>query len=65
MMEFSKAKDESLLVFYESVRREVQADIRAGGRHRMVGESAQQYAERLRAELDRRRLRFTPISWVD
>jgi hypothetical protein len=64
MMEFSKAKDESLLVYYESVRRQVQADIQAGGRHRLVGESGRQYAERLREEMDRRRLRFTPIDWA-
>jgi len=62
-MNFSNAKDDSLLVFYESVRRQVEADANNGGRYRFVGESARQYAERLREEMDRRRLKFTPIDW--
>jgi hypothetical protein len=62
-MNFSDAKDESLLTYYESVRRQVEADMRGGGRYRFVGESARQYAERLSEEMDRRRLRFTPIDW--
>jgi hypothetical protein len=62
-MNFSNAKDDSLLVFYESVRRQVEADMNSGGRYRFVGESARQYAERLREEMDRRRLKFTPIDW--
>jgi hypothetical protein len=62
-MNFSNAKDDSLLVFYESVRRQVEADTRSGGRYRFVGDAARQYAERLRDEMDRRRLKFTPIDW--
>ena len=62
-MNFSDAKDDSLLVFYESVRRQVEADANSGGRYRFLGESARQYAERLREEMDRRRLKFTPIDW--
>jgi hypothetical protein len=62
-MNFSNAKDESLLYFYESVRRQVDADRNAGGRYRFVGNNAKQYADKLREELDRRRLRFTPIDW--
>ena len=63
IMSFSNAKDDSLLVFYESVRRQVDADTNSGGRYRFVGEPARQYAERLREEMDRRRLKFTPIDW--
>jgi hypothetical protein len=63
IMSFSNAKDDSLLVFYESVRRQVDADTNSGGRYRFLGETARQYAERLREEMDRRRLRFTPIDW--
>lgn len=62
-MSFSNTKDDSLLVFYESIRRQVEADMHSGGRYRFVGESARQYAERLREEMNRRRLRFTPIDW--
>jgi len=62
-MNFSHTKDDNLLVFYESVRRQVEADASSGGRYRFVGEMARQYAERLREEMDRRRLQFTPIDW--
>jgi hypothetical protein len=58
-----KCKDERLLAFYESIRRQVQADTHGGGRHRFAGVTAKQYADRLREELDRRHLRFTPIEW--
>jgi hypothetical protein len=60
---FFNAKDESLLAFYENVRRQVEADKQSGGRYRFVGGSVKQYAEQLRDEMDRRRLRFTPIKW--
>jgi hypothetical protein len=62
-MDFERAKDESLLAFYESIRRQVQADTSGGGRYRFAGETARQYADSIREELDRRRLRFTPITW--
>jgi len=63
MDDLSKSKDESLLVFYENVRRQVDADIKSGGRYRFIGESVKQYADRISEEMDRRRLRFTPIDW--
>jgi hypothetical protein len=62
-MDLSNTKDETLILYYESVRRQVQADMQAGGRYRFMGESVKQYADRLREEMDRRRLRFTPIDW--
>jgi hypothetical protein len=62
-MNFANTKDESLVVYYENVRQQVVADIRAGGRYRLIGDSAKQYADRLREEMDRRRLHFTPIDW--
>jgi hypothetical protein len=62
-MRFDNTKDENLVVFYESIRQQVVADIRAGGRYRLIGDSVKQYADRLREEMDRRGLRFTPIDW--
>jgi hypothetical protein len=62
-MNFSQSKDERLLAFYENVRRQVELDSRAGGRYRLVGEAVKQYAERLREEMDRRRLRYNRIEW--
>ena len=55
--------DESLRNLYESVREQVSADIRLGGKHRLMRKTAQDYAERLREEIDRRRLKVNPISW--
>ena len=62
-MRFVNTKDENLVVFYESIRQQVVADVRAGGRYRLIGDSVKQYADRLREEMDRRGLRFTPIDW--
>jgi hypothetical protein len=63
MNQLGASQDQSLLTFYESIRRQVEADRRLGGRHRFVGRYATQYAERLREEMDRRKLRFVPIDW--
>jgi hypothetical protein len=62
-MDLSNSKDESLLRYYECVRQQVEADMQSGGRYRLAGDGVKQYAEKLRDELDRRRLRFSPINW--
>jgi hypothetical protein len=62
-MRFANSTDESLLAYYESVRRQVTTDNRLGGRYRLVGASVKQYADELQAEMDRRQLRFKPIEW--
>jgi hypothetical protein len=62
-MDFANTQDESLIVFYENIRRQVEADMQSGGRYRFIGESVRQYADRLRQEMDQRRLRVTPIEW--
>ena len=63
MMDFSNSKDERLLAFYDNVRRQVELDMRSGGRYRFAGDSVKLYADKLREEMERRRLRFTPIDW--
>lgn len=55
--------DQSLLAYYESVRRQVIADQRLGGRCRLAGIHMREYAGRLIEEMNRRRLSFTPIDW--
>ncbi len=55
--------DESLIAYYENVRRQVLADGKLGGRHRFAGTSMKDYADRLKDELTRRRLGFKPIDW--
>jgi len=62
-MSFVQSKDERLLAFYENIRRQVELDQQSGYPHRFIGESVKQYADKLREEMDRRRLRFTPIDW--
>jgi hypothetical protein len=54
-MNFEKSQDESLLHFYECVRRQADADRNSGERYRLAGEGVKQYADRLREEMDRRR----------
>jgi hypothetical protein len=63
MINISNSKDERLLAFYEGVRRQVELDMSSGGRYRFAGDGVKQYADKLREEMERRRLRFTPIEW--
>jgi hypothetical protein len=62
-MKLVELSDESLLAYYESVRRQVMADGRLGGRRQLVGATAKQYAERLGDEMNRRRMAYKPIDW--
>lgn len=62
-MSFAQSKDERLLAFYENVRGQVELDMRSGSRYRFAGDGVKQYAEKHREEIERRRLRFTPIDW--
>jgi hypothetical protein len=62
-MDFLNISDESLLAYYESLRRQVAADTNFGGRYRLVSAAAKQYADRLTSEMVRRRLDFKPITW--
>ena len=62
-MDLPNLSDESLRAYYESVRRQVAADTRFGGRHRLVGAAVREYADRLRIEMVRRQLNFKPIVW--
>jgi hypothetical protein len=52
-----------VLILYESIRKQVAADIRSGVPERLMGGTARQRVEQLREEMDRRRMRFTPIDW--
>jgi len=61
-MNFAQTKDERLVAFYEGVRKQVLLE-QAGGRYRFVGEGVKKYAEKLRQEIDRRRLVVAPIDW--
>ena len=62
-MKLGSMTDESLLAYYESVRRQVAADSQLGDRYRLAGGTVKEYAERLKDEMRRRQIRFTPIDW--
>ena len=54
--------DERLAHFYENIRQQVEAD--RGKKHQFTtGPSVRQYADGLRSEMIRRRLRHSPIEW--
>lgn len=63
MNELRRLTDESIRRLYNSIREQVAQDARSGSPHRFMGDTARQQAERLREEMDRRRLKFTPIVW--
>ena len=60
-MDFLNSKNVSLLTYYENIRQQVDADRHS--QHRFTGGAVKQYAEKLRAEMDRRRLSYKPIDW--
>ena len=62
-MNYSQMKDERLLAFYENVRQQVVLD--ADSRYRFAGDGVRAYADKLRQEMERRRLRFMPIDWPE
>jgi len=62
-MNFSQSKDERLLAFYENVRRHVELDKQSGGKYNFAGEGVRAYADKLREEMERRRLNVRPIDW--
>ena len=53
---------ERLTHFYESIRQQVEAD-RPNKHQFATGPNVREYADRLRNEMIRRRLRHTPIEW--
>jgi hypothetical protein len=60
-MNYSQMKDERLLAFYEHVRQQVALD--PGSHYSFAGDGVRAYADKLREEMHKRRLRFTPIDW--
>ena len=61
-MAIENLKDESILNFYEGIRRETEADRRS--KYKFAnGRSVKEYAEALRGEMTKRRLQHTPIEW--
>jgi|KBSMisStaDraftv2_1062788.scaffolds.fasta_scaffold1361186_2 hypothetical protein len=63
IVDFRFLSDESLLAYYESIRRQAAADTNLGGKRRLAGDSVKRYADELQKEMQERRLRYTPIEW--
>jgi hypothetical protein len=61
----SQARKMKALSLWESVGRQVLADLANGGRSRFVGNNLRAYAELLRSEMKRRELNYTPIGWPE
>ena len=59
-MSASNLSDESLLRFYDNIRAQVEAE-RTSTTKFMTANSIKEYAEKLRLEMFKRRLQFTPI----
>ena len=59
-MSASNLSDESLLRFYDNIRAQVEAE-RTSKTKFMTANSIKEYAEKLRLEMFKRRLQFTPI----
>jgi hypothetical protein len=58
----SDLSDESLLRYYDAIRKQVEAD--RDSKHKLVGGDAiKEYAESLRLELNKRRLPYKAIDW--
>jgi hypothetical protein len=58
----SDLSDESILRYYDAIRKQVEAD--RDSKHKLVGGDAiKEYAESLRLELHKRRLPYTAIDW--
>jgi hypothetical protein len=53
--------DERLTHFYESIRQQVEADRRS--KYQFMGLNVREYADKLRSEMIKRRLRHDAIDW--
>ena len=53
--------DVRLMVFYENIREQVDAD--RASKYRFIGRTVREYAECLRGEITKRRLECRPIGW--
>lgn len=62
-VKFSEQSDESLLAYYESVRRQVAADVQLRREYRLVSDTTRRFAAGLQKEMELRKLSFVPIDW--
>jgi hypothetical protein len=61
-MSLEKLNDESVQLYYESIRQQAEAD-RPYKHHLTASPSVRERAEKLREEMVRRKLQHSPINW--
>ena len=61
-MSVERMPDKRLTQFYENIRQQVDAD-RAHKHQFMANQTVRQYADQLRSEMIKRRLKHSPINW--
>ena len=61
-MAIENLRDENILRYYDSIRKQVEAD-KCSLHKFAAGQSVKEYAEALRGEMIKRRLQHTPIDW--
>jgi hypothetical protein len=61
-MPLTQLTDASLLLFYNNLRAQVDAE-RHSQHQLLASDEVRQYGDSLQEELDRRRISFTPIQW--
>jgi hypothetical protein len=61
-MSVEQMPDERLAHFYENIQQQVEAD-RAYQHQFTMGPTVRQYADNLRSEMIKRRLKHSPIGW--
>src|SRR5262245_9219262 len=62
-VKFSELSNESLLAYYESIRRQAAADVQLRREYRLVSDKTRQFASNLQDEMKLRELPFIPINW--
>ena len=61
-MSVERMPDERLAHFVDNIRQQVEAD-RAQKHQFTAGPTVRQYADQLRSEMVKRRLKYSPIEW--
>ena len=61
-MSLEKISDESVINYYESIRKQADAD-RTHKHHFTASQSVRDRAEKLREEMTKRKLQHSPIRW--
>jgi len=62
IMSVENMPDDRIIHFYENIRQQVEAD-KANEHQFMTNPTVRQYADNLRSEMIKRRLKHSPIEW--